>query len=181
VRLPTSMATGSLFGLALFTFTAIWAADIQPLDLKAGLWETTLTVQTSGVPPMPPGVLAKLSPEQRAKIEAKAKAAGEVPKTTVKRSCLEEKDVNKPFTLMLGGDGRGCKQTVASSSATKREIRVECSNNSVKGSGTIQMEAIGPENLKVTSHWFTTDGTRTMKMTSTATAKWLGPICELHD
>jgi len=174
------MATGSLFGLALFTFTAVWAADIQPLDLKAGLWETTLTVQTSGVPPMPPEVLAKLSPEQRAKIEAKA-AAGEGPKTTVKRSCLEERDVNKPFTLALGGDERGCKQTIASSSATKREIRVECRNGSVKGSGTIQMEAAAPGNLKVTSQWSTTDGTRTMKMTSTATAKWLGPICELHD
>jgi len=176
------MATGSLFGLALFTFTAIWAADIQPLNLKAGLWETTLTVQTSGVPPMPPEVLAKLTPEQRAKIEAKAKAAaGEGPKTTVKRSCLEERDVNKPFTLVLGGDERGCKQTVVSSSATKREIRVECSNNSVKGNGTIQMEAITPGDLKVASQWSTTDGSRTMKMTSTATAKWLGPICELHD
>jgi hypothetical protein len=43
------------------------------------------------------------------------------------------------------------------------------------------MEAAAPGNLKVTSQWSTTDGTRTMKMTSTATAKWLGPICELHD
>jgi hypothetical protein len=176
------MSTGCLFRLALFTVTAVWAADIQPLDLKAGLWETTLTVQTSGVPPMSPEVLAKLTPEQRAKIEAKAKAAaGEGPKTTVKRSCLEDRDVNKPFTLVFGGDGRGCKQTVAGSSATKREIRVECSNSSVKGSGTIQMEAIAPGNLKVTSQWSTTDGKRTMKITSTATAKWLGPICELHD
>ena len=176
------MATGPVFGLALITFTAAWAADtIAPLNLKAGLWETTLTVQTTGLPPMPPDVLAKLTAEQRARIETKAKErAGDGPKTTVKRSCLEEKDVDQPLALLLESDRQGCKETVASSSATKREIRVDCKKGPVTGSGTIEMEAIAPEHLKVTSRWSTSDGTRTMKMNSTAIAKWLGPICELN-
>jgi len=176
------MAAPSLFSLALFAFHALWAAGtIQPLDLKAGLWETTLTVQTSGMPPMPPEVLAALTPQQRARIEAQAKArehAGAT--TTVKKSCLEEKDANKPLTLGLGAGGQGCKQTISNSSATTREIRVECSHGSVKAGGTIQMLTSGSGNLKVTSQWSTTDGVRTMKVSSTAVAKWLGPICEMN-
>ena len=176
------METGCVFGLALFIFTAAWAADtIPPLDLKAGLWETTLTVRTSGLPPMPPDVLAKLTPEQRARIEAKAKArAAEGPTTTVKRSCLDEKDATQPFALLLGSDQRGCKQTLTGQSGNRREIRVECKKDSVTSTGTIQMEEISPENLKVTSQWSTTDGARTLKISSTATARWLGPICELE-
>lgn len=177
-----AMGTGSWYWLALVTLTAAPAADtIQPLDLRAGLWQTTLTVETSGTPPLTPEVLAKLAPAQRAAIEAKAKArAGEGPTTTVKRNCLDEKDVNKPLTFVLGSDPHGCKQTISSSSATRREIRVECRKKPVQGGGTIQMEAITRESLKVTSQWSTTDGTRTMKMSSTAIAKWLGPICELN-
>ena len=64
-------------GIALFAAMSAWAAGtIQPLDMKPGLWEITLTVRSSGRPPMPPEVVAKLTPEERARIEAKAKERG---------------------------------------------------------------------------------------------------------
>jgi hypothetical protein len=46
------------------------AADFVRPNIKLGLWEVTNNPQVSGQIPIPEDQLAKLSPEQRAKIEA---------------------------------------------------------------------------------------------------------------
>ena len=57
---------------------AVWAADnVTPLDVRLGLWETKSTSQMSGAPPIPESMLRSLSPEQRTKMEAMAKAFGQ--------------------------------------------------------------------------------------------------------
>jgi len=158
-----------------------WASDaVQPLDIKPGLWEITLTVETSGQPPMTPEVLAKLTPEERATIEAKAKErAAEGPRTTVKRSCLDEKELQRPLVLTFGGEeGQGCRQTVVNASRTRQEIRVDCGKFAQQGDGTVRIEAADRENVKVLSSWSATNSSRTMKMRSTATLRWLGAVCE---
>ena len=49
----------SLLGIGLIALTPAWGADaFQPLDIRPGLWEITLTVRSSGQPPMPPEVAA---------------------------------------------------------------------------------------------------------------------------
>jgi hypothetical protein len=59
-----------LLGIVLLLSLTVMAADkIQPLNVKLGLWETTHTTTTSGQMPIPPEMLAKLTPEQRAKME----------------------------------------------------------------------------------------------------------------
>lgn len=176
------MITKFLLGLAFFAVTPAWAADaMQPLDIKPGLWEITLTVRTSGPPPLPPELLAGLSPEERARIETKAKeraAAG--PRTTVKRSCLDDQERQQPFILTFGGEDQGCRQTIVNASPNRQEVRVECGRGLSKGGGTYRIEAIDPENVKVSSDWSATDGSRAMKTSSTATLKWLGEICEVE-
>jgi tetratricopeptide (TPR) repeat protein len=174
-----------LLGIAWFAATPAvapaWAADaIEALDIKPGLWQITLTVRTSGLLPMPPDVLAKLTPEERARIEAKAKErAAEGPRISVKRSCLEERELHQPLMFTFGGESQGCRQTVTAASRTRQEIRVDCGKGVPRGGGTVRIEAMDPENVKVTSSWSATDGARTMKMSSTATLKWLGAVCEL--
>src|SRR5271170_8464285 len=64
----TSMRTSILCGLVVLSSSVLWAADeIQPLDVKLGLWETTWTSQSAGQVPIPPEAMANLTPEQRAK------------------------------------------------------------------------------------------------------------------
>jgi len=159
-----------------------WAADaIEALDIKPGLWQITLVVRTSGLPPMAPDVLAKLTPEERSRIETKAKeSAAEGPRITVKKSCLDEKELHQPLMLTFGGESRGCRQTVTNASGTRQEIRVDCGKGAPHGGGTVRIEAMDPENVHVDSSWSATDGARTMKMSSTATLKWLGAACELN-
>jgi hypothetical protein len=36
---------------------AVGCGHVQPLDVKLGLWETTMTSDSSGMPPIPPEVL----------------------------------------------------------------------------------------------------------------------------
>jgi len=170
-----------VLGFACFLAPA-WAADaIEPLDIKPGLWEISLTVRNNGLPPITPADLSKLTPEQRATIEAKAKERkAEGPRTTVKRSCLNEEDLHQPLMLTFGGEGQGCQQTVTNASGAKREIRVDCGKGDAHGGGTVRIEALDPENAKVDSTWTATEGGRTIKMTSTATLRWLGAVCELN-
>jgi len=170
----------SLLGIGLVALTPAWGADaFQPLDIRPGLWEITLTVRSSGQPPMPPEVAANLTAEQRARIDAKAReraAAG--PQTTVKRSCLDQKELQGPLTLMFRGEGQGCRQTVVSTSRRRQEVRVDCGKGDTQGGGKIAIEAQDPENVKVRSQWVATDGSRKMEMSSTATLRWLGAACE---
>ncbi|HLY18844.1 MAG TPA: tetratricopeptide repeat protein [Bryobacteraceae bacterium] len=168
------------FSIVLLAATGSWAAnEIQPLDLQPGLWEIALTVKTSGLLPMPPEVLAKLTPEQRAEMDDKTKKkAAERAQTTVRRSCLEERELQRPLMLTFGGAGQGCTQTVGVSTPTRQEIRVDCGKGTTLGGGTVLIEVTDTRNAKVTSQWSATDGSRTMKMTSTAVLKWLGSECE---
>jgi hypothetical protein len=168
-------------GIACCAAAPAWAGDAaEPLDIKPGLWEITLTVQTSGLPPMPPEVLAKLTPEELARIDRQARQrAAEGPRSTVKKRCLEEKELRQPLTFAFNSEGQGCRQTLTRASRTGQDMRVDCGKDATHGGGTVRIEATDPEHVKVSSHWSATDGVRTMKMNSIAALRWLGQICEL--
>ena len=57
----TSLACATVAGVIL------WAAE--PLNVKLGQWETTTTMQLSGMPAIPPEALAQMTPQQRQMIE----------------------------------------------------------------------------------------------------------------
>src|SRR5690242_9544509 len=50
------------------------ATKMQPLNVKPGLWETTVTYSMAGELPMSPEMLKKMTPEQRARLEEAMKA-----------------------------------------------------------------------------------------------------------
>ena len=150
---------------------------VHPLDVKPGLWETSMTMKTSGMPPIPPDLLEKMTPQQKAMIEERMKAReSQGPKTTVSKHCLTREKLNQP--LGFGSDKGACKRTLATSSSTKQEIRIECTGAGMKGSGTIRIEALDREHARVTAHMTSGDGARAMTIDSTGTAKWLGEACD---
>lgn len=164
------------------SLTLLWplvclAGDgFKPLDIKPGLWETSITSQVSGMPPLPADVLARLTPEQRARMEEAVKTrAASVPQTRVQKSCLTSEQLSKP--LALGEDADTCKRTVVSSSSTKEEVHVECINGEVKSTGDIRVEAVTSESIKGTSEVSTTEGSRTMSVSVSFSGKWLGAEC----
>ena len=51
------------------------AQSLEPLHIKTGLWE--VSIKMNGTIPIPPEALAKMPPEQRAKIEERLKSRAE--------------------------------------------------------------------------------------------------------
>ena len=167
-----------LLGLAFLWALPSWTADaVQPLDVKPGLWETTTTTEMSGLPPMPADLLAKMAPEQRAKMEAAMKArAAQGAKTTTRRTCWTKEELSKPLTFGDDND-KSCKSTLISSSRSKQEARLECTNETANRSGDVHIEAINPENLKGSMQMTVAGGGRTMNINLGFTGKWIGSSC----
>lgn len=167
--------TANSFSLAAALFCATaWAADTTPLNVKPGEWETTITSESAGQLPIPQELFDKMTPEQRAKMEAMMKAR-DTPRSNVHKQCVRKEDLQKPF----GNDEerKSCKQTIVTSSPTKQEIHMDCEIGGGKQSGTLKLEAVDSGNVKGTMEMTASNGGRTMNMNSAFSAKWVGPAC----
>jgi hypothetical protein len=162
-----------MLAIALLTASVVRAADPVPLDIKPGQWEATVTSQITGLarPQLTPDQLAKVPPEQRAKIEALIAGGAH---TSTSKSCVKKEDLTK---LQLNKD-QACKTTLVSSSGSKQEIRLECDRNNGKQTGSITIEALNSETIKFNIQASGDNNGKTMGMTVNGTSKWLGPVCE---
>jgi len=162
-------------GLLLFSTITIWAANkIQLLNVKPGLWETTSTVTRSGEMPIPAEFLARMTPEQRANLEARMKAnAAQNTKTHTYKTCeTKEKLQRTPFA-----DAKECSFTIVSSTSSKAELRMSCQTEGLKSSGDMLVEALSPESIRGSGHMTATGGGRNMNMNTMLSSKWLGSTC----
>jgi Protein of unknown function (DUF3617) len=162
-------------GFALLFCSTLPAADFSPLDVKTGQWETTMTGQTSGMPPIPDDVLNRMTPEQRAKVEAVMQARGGS-KATVTKNCVTKDKLDKAFSL---GDEntKSCSRSLVASSGNKQEIRIDCNRDGTKSTGTVKVEAADSENIKASMQMTVSNGAHTMNMNYVFASKWIGPVC----
>jgi len=156
--------------LAVALAGSMTAAHAQTLDVKPGLWETTSTTDTGGMPSMD---LSKVPAEQRARMEAAMKAR--MGKPTTNRSCMTKEKLEKGFQDQKDADS-SCKRTMVVNTRSVQEIKFECENPR-KTSGTLHFEALSRESVKGTVKIVSTDGTRSMNINSSIEAKWLGDNC----
>ena len=166
-----------LAGLAAVCAAALVAEDkVQPLEVKLGLWETTVVGESSGAPPIPPEMLAKMTPEQRARMEAAFKQQqAEGPKTHTFKKCMTREDLNR--TDFMGKDDPQCTRTIISSSSRKLEGKVDCTRGGGKQSGTFTIEATDSSNVKGNVHMVMSAGANTMTSNTHFTSKWMGHVC----
>jgi hypothetical protein len=165
-----------LFGMVLIS-SAAWAqSKFQPLNVKTGLWESTTSSTTSGQMPIPAEFLQKLSPEQRAKVQARMNAnSNSSPRTSTHTSKVcetKEKLAEQPFSGQ-----QECKETVVSSTGNRMEMRVSCKFGDVKSSGTMKVDTISPEAVKGSGQMTSDGGGHAMTINSEFSSKWLGPSC----
>ena len=157
---------------------ASWAADeFKPMNVKPGLWETTVSTQMAGMPPIPPEALARLTPEQRAQMEAVLKQrAGQGPRTTTNKSCVTKDDLNKPLSFN-DNVKQSCKSTIIRSSSSEQEVRLDCNEGAIQGSATMHIQAVDSENVKGTTQMNASGGNNKMTSQSSFTSKWVGSDC----
>ncbi len=172
------MRTSILCGLLVLSSSFLCAADeIQPLDVKLGLWETTFTTnQMSGMPSIPPEAMANMTPEQRAKVEEamKARASGAA---NARRTCITRDKLDK--TNAFSDERKNCTRTIVTSTSHKLEMRLECGDQASKVTvtGTVRIEAVDSENIKGTSQMAGGSSDHPMNVNGSFTAKWIGPDC----
>jgi hypothetical protein len=156
---------------------ALGAADnLTPLNVKEGLWEVSVTHSMSGMPAMPsipPDALAKMPPEQRARVEAMMKGT---PSTDVRKECVTKEKLEKHSAF---SNNRGeCTRTVVSSTGSKLELKFHCEEKQSSSDGTFLMEAVASDNVKGTMHMvMNSNNGHTMNMDFSISSKYLGSAC----
>ena len=169
-----SMRVASLvLWLGVGSLVPALAADDTPLKVKPGLWELTSDTERSGAPPIPAEVLAKMSPDQRTKLEAAMKGAMG-PQHRVDKRCVSQEQIDRGFAPeKMSGH---CTQKVMSSSATAREGSFQCSGPN-DASGTYRIQASSPESVVADWNMTMTHGGSAMTMKSNMQGKWLSADC----
>jgi len=149
------------------------ALGADKLDVKPGLWEITSSHQISGIPPVPKDWADKVTPEQRAAMEAAfRKEAEKGPQTETERECINKEDAEKPFDI---GD-KDCTQTVVRTTRTTQEVRLNCTGE-MKGNGVLRVTTPTPETMTGTLDLTLGDGKDPMRVRSDLKGRWLGPDC----
>lgn len=159
-------------GLLLLAAPAL-AAD--GLDVKTGLWETTITTQMQGTPPVPPSVLEKMSPEQRARMLAAARqAAARGPQTFVEKSCVTAADLQKG-AFKAGGDDEeeACTYKVTAQTRSLQQMTVSCKGE-VPRTAVMRVEALDREHVKGTVE----NDAGASRSTLQISGRWLGSDCK---
>jgi len=167
-----------LLGLIVVMSLALLAQDkFTPLNVKLGLWETTVTHSTSGMPGIPEDALAKMPPEQRARMEEmmKQKGIGGGPATTVTKSCITREKLDKQTAFAENREN--CKRTVVSSSPSRMEMKFHCEENKAVSDGTFIAEVVSSDSTKGSTHFVTNSEGHTMTMDFKFTSRYLGAAC----
>lgn len=168
------LAAACAAALALPSF----AFAIEPLNMKAGLWEVTQTMTTSGAP-----IYVEAMPPAQRSIYAEAwkKEVGK-PKTDVDEECLTAEDIKQAKVFQdESSEGKQCKQTVTKQTTTAWIASSECKD--AKTTNLIQLDYSAPTPDKFTG---------TVKSTTTSpngktiieiklAGKWIGASCPVED
>lgn len=160
----------SLLGIGCLCLPSAFAAE--QLNIKTGLWEVTSISQMSGTPVLPKELADKLTPAQRAKMEADFKAAAKQPKKDVDRSCITRKDVENPFH----GASENCKQSIVRTTKTTQEVRLVCTGEP-KGTGFIRITTPTPESMTGAMDIKMGEGSDALSFKADLSGRWLGADC----
>lgn len=147
---------------------------VQPLNVKTGLWETTTTYKMSGELPIPPEMLNRLTPEQRARMEERMRARSGQSNSTTYQNCITKEDLENPdFT-----DRKQCTWTTLEVNSTYAKGSATCQPDSgmtLSGSGEITV--VDQEHVKGSVHLNATGSGRGMTTDTTFTSKWIASEC----
>jgi hypothetical protein len=146
-------------------------SDSARLNVKTGLWESTVVTHMSGAPPIPDDLLAKMTPEQRARMAASM--AGGQPHTA--RYCLTQEKLDKGANF--NDTKPNCKQTVVTNTSKVVEVTQECTDDNATTSIRMRYEAINPETVNGTIHVDITRQGKTMVSDGTMQGKWISADC----
>lgn len=172
----------SLIVVALFGGVAAWAAEPIALNMNTGEWEYTVIMQQAGapaapqMPQIPQAALDKMSPEQRAQMQAAMqKALGAMSgKPITSKNCVKKEDLTNFNPTNVN---KNCKMTVNNSTRSKFDATVVCDSADNATTSNISAEALSSTSLKFTVVTKGAAAGTPVNMTINGTGKWLSGTC----
>ncbi len=150
------------------------SVEFQPLNVRTGLWQNTLTTTIGGDALVPANVLSHLSPARRAKMEAAMRErAAEGGHTTTYQSCVTAQELKEaPFA-----DKQDCTSTLLSSSSTEIQIQLSCDMEGAKAEGTLQLRATSATSVEGSGSGSASSDGQTMTTSSVFQGHWVKSDC----
>jgi len=166
---------GLIAGLVLALVAA--AADPVKLNVKPGLWEIASQNQISGAPPIPEEQLARLTPDQRARMEAAMQSSmADAAKPHLAKHCLTPEKIARGLDVDHHDDSH-CQRKITSNSGSELELAETCQEDSGTTVLNEHFQLAGPEAVSGTVHVVRTSGGKAMTIDSTIHGEWLGASC----
>jgi len=126
------------------------------------------------MPQIPDAVLARMSPQQRAQMEAMMKGRGAGGQQATVKSCVTKESLN---AAALGQTDKACTSKMVSSSSSKQVWHLDCTRGNVKTSGDMTIERVDAENVKGAMAVKATEGAQGADVNVSFTMKWLAADC----
>src|SRR3979411_2113928 len=139
---PTRLLQVALTSLAVTAW--VQAADLTKPNIKPGLWEVATNPKISGEMPIPEEQLAKMTPEQRARLEAAMQShMTNGGKPRVYKECMTPEKIARGFEMDRGADEASCKRTIVSSTSSELTLHDECNRPERKSVTDVHFEIKG--------------------------------------
>jgi uncharacterized protein DUF3617 len=152
------------------------AADLVKPNIKPGLWEVSNHPQVSGQLPISDEQLAKLTPEQRARMQAAMQSVtANNSKPHVYKECMTAEKIARGFDLAR--EDSACTRKVVSSSSHELTLHDECNKQDGKTVSDVHFEVKDGTQMNGKVNVVMTSGSKTMTMNSTIAGKWLAASC----
>jgi hypothetical protein len=143
------------------------------LHVNTGLWEITSASIMSGMPPIPPEMMASLPPERRAAMKA---AMARSSQSHTMQNCVTQKDLDRPFRPMIDHPGTKCSENVVAATSTMEDIRFSCTGKHSMD-GHFQFQAPTPGTMKGQMTMNMGEGAQVMHIKTDISGRWLGASC----
>jgi Protein of unknown function (DUF3617) len=156
----------------------VQAADFTQPNIKPGLWEVTTNPKMSGQMPIPEEQLAKMTPEQRTRLQAAMQsgmATGSKPR--IYKECMTPEKIARGFEMDRGADEASCKRTIVSSTSTELTLHDECNRPERKSVTDVHFEIKGGTQMNGKINVVVTSSGKKMTVDSTVQGKWLSASC----
>jgi len=168
MRLLSLMTLSGLIGFAGTVCAAMPNA-------RAGLWENaSTTIVEVGLPPNVP--TAKLSPEERAKIERGLAPWGGKPVTTSERMCMSAETLDVWDRYGTGtGAAADCKRTVLQQTPQRLKMALVCGGGT--STGDADFTAVGTDRVVGKITMLTKSERGDSKLNVQMESRWVGADC----
>jgi hypothetical protein len=151
-------------------------AQTPTLDLKPGLWQITSTGSMTGAPPIPPEVLANMTPEKRAQAQAMMQAAmARASEPQLTKNCVTEEQLRRGLNF---GERQNpsCQRKIVTNSSKLLVVHEECAGARPMV-GDFRFTALDRETMKGDINVVMGTGGDATTMQRSLQGKWLDSDC----